>query len=337
MERRGVTANGVGKVSDEKNSAAVFLDVPCTSPPKARYHKGEQQHTLREHRKGSRMDTLLKSKERDVRISPEGPIVIIGEKINPTGRKLLAAAYRDGNLDYVKELAQKQVAAGADLLDINVGVPGMDEVELLPKVVGAVASIVDVPLCLDSANVRALAAALPLAPGKPLVNSVNGTEASLSSVLPLIKERGAAVIGLTMDERGIPSDPEVRMSIAGKILERAGKLGIGAEDVIIDPLVLTVGADTNAGVVTLQTIERVRKEFGININLGASNVSFGLPERRTINEAFLALAAGMGASCVITDPMQHTLMIRAIDLLLGRDAFGARYIRHYRTLPKDSC
>jgi len=282
------------------------------------------------------MNTLLKSQTREVSISAEGPIVIIGEKINPTGRKLLAAAYREGNLDYVRELAQKQVAAGADLLDVNVGVPGMDEVELLPKIVAAVASFVDVPLCLDSANVQALAAALPLAPGKPLVNSVNGEEASLASVLPLIKDRGAAVIGLTMDERGIPNDPETRISIAGKILERAARLGIGPEDIVIDPLVLTVGADTNAGVVTLRTIEGVRKEFGVNINLGASNVSFGLPERHTINEAFLALAAGRGANCVITDPMKHTLMIRAIDLLMGRDAYGARYIQYYRTLPKET-
>jgi 5-methyltetrahydrofolate--homocysteine methyltransferase len=282
------------------------------------------------------MNTLLKSQTREVDISAEGPIVIIGEKINPTGRKLLAAAYREGNLDYVKELAQKQVAAGADLLDVNVGVPGLDEVELLPKIVAAVASTVDVPLCLDSPNVRALAAALPLAPGKPLVNSVNGEEASLTSVLPLIKDRGAAVIGLTMDERGIPNDAETRISIAGKILERAARLGIGPEDIVIDPLVLTVGADMNAGVVTLRTIEGVRREFGVNINLGASNVSFGLPERHTINEAFLALAAGMGANCVITDPMKHTLMIRAIDLLLGRDAYGARYIQCYRTLPKET-
>jgi len=282
------------------------------------------------------MITLLKSQTREVSISAEGPIVIIGEKINPTGRKLLAAAYREGNLDYVRELAQKQVAAGADLLDVNVGVPGLDEVELLPKIVAAVASFVDVPLCLDSANVQALAAALPLAPGKPLVNSVNGEEASLTSVLPLIKDRGAAVIGLTMDERGIPDDPETRISIAGKILERAARLGIGPEDIVIDPLVLTVGADTNAGVVTLRTIEGVRREFGVNINLGASNVSFGLPERHTINEAFLALAAGRGANCVITDPMKHTLMIRAIDLLMGRDAYGARYIQYYRTLPKET-
>jgi len=280
------------------------------------------------------MNTLLIGKGRSVGISSDGPIVIIGERINPTGRKLLSAAYRDGKLDYVEELARKQVAAGADLLDMNVGVPGLDEEELLPKVVAAVTSAVDVPLCLDSANAQALAAALAVAPGKPLVNSVNGGEASLTSILPLIKDRGAAVIGLTMDDRGIPNDPETRVSIAGKIIERAARLGIEPADVVIDPLVMTVGADTNAGVVSLRTIERVRREFGVNINIGASNVSFGLPERDAINDAFLALAASMGANCVITDPLKHTLMIRAVDLLMGRDAYAARYIHCYRSLSK---
>jgi 5-methyltetrahydrofolate--homocysteine methyltransferase len=280
------------------------------------------------------MDTVLEGKGREARISPEGPIIIIGESINPTGRRRLADAYLEGNLEYVRQLAGRQVEAGADLLDVNVGVPGLDEVELLPRVIKAVASTVDVPLCLDSANAQALAAALPLVPGKPMVNSVSGEESSLTSILPLIKDRGAAVVALTMDEHGIPSDAETRVAIAGKILERAARLGIGPEDVVVDPLVLSVGADTNAGVATLRTIEWIHREFGVNINLGASNVSFGLPGRHTINEAFLALAAGLGANCVITDPMKHTLMIRAIDLLLGKDAFAARYIRHFRTLPE---
>lgn len=281
------------------------------------------------------METVLKSDSKEVTISPEGPIIIIGEKINPTGRKKLAAAFKEGILEYVKRLAERQVEAGADILDVNVGVPGLDEVEMLPKVVQFVASVVDVPICLDSANNVALTAALEVTPGKPLINSVNGEEASLQALLPIVKDRGAAVIGLTMDEDGIPSDPETRVAIAGNILERAAKIGIPAEDVVIDPLVLTVGADSKAGAVTLRTIALVRKEFGVNINLGASNVSFGLPERNTINEAFLALAAHAGANCVITDPMKHSLTIRAIDLLMGRDAYGARYIGHYRTLEKE--
>jgi 5-methyltetrahydrofolate--homocysteine methyltransferase len=281
------------------------------------------------------MDTVLKSETKEVRISTKGPIVIIGEKINPTGHKKLAAAYEEGNMAYVKQLAQRQVAAGADVLDVNVGVPGLDEVKWLPRVVQAVVSEVDAPICLDSANPNALAAALEFTPGRPLINSVNGEEASLSAMLPVVKEYNAAVIGLTMDDDGIPNDPETRVAIAGKILERAAKVGIPADDLVIDPLVLTVGADSHAGEVTLRTIEKVRKEFGVNINLGASNVSFGLPERHTLNEAFLALAAGVGANCVITDPMKHSLTIRAIDLLMGRDAYGARYIGHYRTLKKE--
>jgi 5-methyltetrahydrofolate--homocysteine methyltransferase len=277
------------------------------------------------------MQTLLRSDTTEVKIDTDGPVVIIGEKINPTGRKRLAQALREGNFDYVQELATRQVEAGADVLDVNIGVPGLDEVALLPQVVKAVASRVDVPICVDSANHEALAAALAAIPGKPLVNSVNGEEAVLQAVLPIVKDRGAAVIGLTMDDDGIPNDPETRLAIAGKILERAAQIGIPAEDVVIDPLVLTVGADNNAGVVTLRTIELVRREFGVNINLGASNVSFGLPDRHTVNQAFLALAIGAGANCAITDPMKLTAIIRATDLLLGRDFYAMRYIAHYRS------
>jgi len=277
------------------------------------------------------MQTLLTSNKSEVKIDTEGPFVIIGEKINPTGHKKLATALREEDYDYVRELARKQVEAGADVLDVNVGVPGLDEVSLLPRVIEIVTSEVDVPICLDSANHEALAAGLAVTPGKPLVNSVNGEQASLEAVLPVVKDFGAAVIGLTMDDNGIPSDVEVRVGIAGKILERAAKIGIPAEDVVIDPLVLTIGADSNAGVVTLQTIEMVRREFGVNINLGASNVSFGLPDRHTINQTFLALAAGVGATCAITDPLKLTATIRAIDLLRGRDPFSGRYIKHFRS------
>ena len=277
------------------------------------------------------MKTTIRSDRVEVTIADDAPFVIIGEKINPTGRKKLAEALKEGNYDYVRELAIKQVEAGADVLDVNVGAPGIDEVAVLPAVAKIVAEAVNVPLCLDSADRDALAAALAVLPGKPLVNSVNGEEASLQKVLPVVKEYGAAVIGLTMDDSGIPNDPEVRLSIAEKILERAAKLGIPKEDVVIDPLVLTVGADSKAGRVTLTTIEMVRREFGVNINLGASNVSFGLPERHTINQAFLALAMGAGATCAITDPMKLTLTIRAADLLLGRDNYGSGYISYWRS------
>ncbi|MEE8568394.1 MAG: dihydropteroate synthase [Anaerolineales bacterium] len=277
------------------------------------------------------MQTILVSGKSEVKIDTEGPFIIIGEKINPTGHKKLATALREEDYDYVRELARKQVEAGADVLDINVGVPEFDEVSLLPRVIEIVTSEVDVPICLDSANHEALAAGLAVAPGKPLVNSVNGEQASLEAVLPIIKDYGAAVIGLTMDDDGIPNDVDARVAIAGKILERAAKIGIPTEDVVIDPLVLTIAADSNAGVVTLQTIEKVRREFGVNINLGASNVSFGLPDRHTINQAFLALAAVAGATCAITDPLKLTSTIRAIDLLLGRDPYGRRYIKHFRS------
>jgi 5-methyltetrahydrofolate--homocysteine methyltransferase len=278
------------------------------------------------------MKTTLRSQMKEIVIDTDGPFVIIGEKINPTGRKKLAAQLKERNFDYVRDLAIKQVATGADLLDVNVGVPGEDEVVLLPEVCKVVAEATDMPLCIDSANREALAAALAVVPGKPLINSVNGEEKSLQAVLPVVKEFGAAVIGLTMDDDGIPDDPEVRLSIAEKIIERAGKLGIPAEDIIIDPLVLTVGADSKAGWITLQTIELVRREFGTNVNLGASNVSFGLPERHIINQAFLGLAIGAGASCAITDPIKLSLTIRAIDLLRGRDDFAGRYIKHFRDL-----
>jgi len=276
------------------------------------------------------MQTILKSRTKAVKISTDGPVIIIGESINPTRRKKLTAALLSGEMNYIFELAKAQIETGADVLDINVGAPGVDEVKLLPLVAKTVGEQFDVPLCLDSSNQEALAAALKVMPGKPLVNSVNGEEASLEKLLPLIKEYGAAVIGLTMDDNGIPTEADQRLKIAGKILERAAKMGIPCEDVVIDPLVLTVGADQKAAKVTLVTIEMVRREFGININLGASNVSFGLPDRHTVNQAFLAIGASAGASCVITNPEKLTPIIRATDLLLGRDAFAARFIKDFR-------
>lgn len=276
------------------------------------------------------MDTIIKSETKEVKISINSPFVVIGEKINPTGRKKLAAALKQGDFDYVKQIALNQVAAGADILDVNVGVPGVDEVELLPKIAKLVSETVDIPLCLDSANRDALAAALAVLPGRPLVNSVNGEEESLEMLLPVIKEFEVPVIALVMHDEGIPNDADTRVSVAGKIIERAAKMGIPVEDIVVDPLVLTVGADSEAGVLTLETIRRVREEFGVNINLGASNVSFGLPDRHTINQAFLALAMGAGATCAITDPMKLTSVIRASDLLLGKDYFGSRYIGYYR-------
>ncbi len=280
------------------------------------------------------MHTILKSATKEVIIGIDRPFVMIGEKINPTGRKKLSAALSEGNLEYVRQLAESQVAWGADILDINVGVPGLDEVAVVKKLLEMLVPVVDVPFCLDSANPAVLAAGLAAVPGKPLVNSVSGEEKRLETVLPLVKERGAAVIGLTMDDNGIPKTPEERLAVAEKIIERAAKMGIPAEDIIIDPLVLTVGSDSKAAMVTLQTVELLRKEFGVNINLGASNVSFGLPDRPTINQAFLTLAIQLGATCSITDPSKLGSTVKAADMLLGRDDNSMRYLKYFRAAEK---
>jgi 5-methyltetrahydrofolate--homocysteine methyltransferase len=276
------------------------------------------------------MKTVVNSETTEVVISREGPITLIGERINPTGRKALAAALLEGDLDYVRRQAITQAAAGADILDVNVGVPGMDEAAVMPEVVKAVAAAVELPLCIDTANPESLAAALAVAPGKVLVNSVNGEEESLDTVLPMVKASGAAVIGLTMDEDGIPADAETRAAIAERIVERALAIGIPIEDVVIDPLVLTIGADPTAGRVTLDTIELISERLGTNISLGASNVSFGMPERHTLNQAFLALAIRAGATCVMTHVARLGLSIRATEALLGRDPFAGRYIKMFR-------
>jgi 5-methyltetrahydrofolate--homocysteine methyltransferase len=278
------------------------------------------------------MKTTIRSASDSVEIDFDGPMVIIGEKINPTGRKKMAAALQAGDFEYIHELAVSQVEAGADLLDINVGVPGLDDVSLMEQVVKLVTSWVDVPLCLDSPNPAALTAGLAVAPGKPLVNSVSGEEARLASILPVVKDRGAAVIGLTMDDNGIPASPEARLGIAEKIMDRAGKIGIPQEDVIIDPLVMAVGSDSQAGQITLKTIQLIHEKLGVNINLGASNVSFGLPDRHTVNQAFLVLAMQLGATCAITDPMKLTGIVRAADLVLGRDEYSMRFIRYFRQI-----
>ncbi len=287
------------------------------------------------------METILKSAAKTVTIAPERPTVVIGERINPTGKKRLAAALQTGNLELVRIEALAQVEAGADVLDVNVGAAGVDEVTLLPQVVRLVMETVDAPLCLDSANAQALQAALAahreLAPaGKPLVNSVNGEEASLEEVLPLVAEYGAAVIGLTMDDDGIPAMPEKRLAVATKIVERAEALGIPRQDVLIDCLALTVGADSQAGRVTLEAIRLVRQELGVNLALGASNVSFGLPEREVINQTFLAMVIQNGVNCPIVDAARVRPAILAADLALGRDNYAMRYLKDYKRRSKKS-
>ena len=280
------------------------------------------------------MHTILKSNTRQVTIGDDKPFVIIGEKLNPTGLKKLGQALVDQNFDYVKQLAQRQVAWGAEVLDVNVGHPQIDEVAIMPKVVETILSVVDVPLCIDSNEPQILEAGLKLCSGKPLVNSVNGEEKQLATVLPIVKDRGAAVIGLTIGEEGIPATPEGRLAAAGTIIDRAAKLGIPIEDIIIDPLVMTVGHNSNAALVTLKTIELVKKEYGVNISLGASNVSFGLPDRHSVNSAFLAFAIQTGVTTAITDPIKLGSSIKAIDLLLGRDVNSMHYLKYFRATEK---
>ena len=276
------------------------------------------------------METRVASASKEVLISDERPTVLIGERINPTGKKKLAAALQAGELDLVRQEAVGQVQAGADILDVNVGLAGLDEVALLPQAVRMVMETVDVPLCLDSHDPKALAAALKIYRGKPIINSVNGQEASLNEVLPLVKEYGAAVIGLTMDDQGIPQDVERRVAIARRIVERATALGIPREDVIMDCLALSVGTDGQAARVTLETVRRVKAELGVNQTLGASNISFGLPDRDILNGSFLALAIAAGVTCPTVDVAKVRPDVLATDLLLGRDEYARRYIRAFR-------
>lgn len=281
------------------------------------------------------METRLFSIAKSVAISPEHPVVLIGERINPTGKKKLSAALKAGDLGPVQWEALAQVKAGADILDINVGVAGVDEVQLLPKAVKAVLEVVDVPLCIDSSNPQALSSALEtlkkIAPdAKPIVNSVNGEECSLHQILPLGREYRTALIALAMDESGIPSTPEGRLRILEKIFERAINAGIPPEDFIADPLALAVSVDSRAALVTFQTIKLIKEKLGCNITVGASNVSFGLPERETINGAFLAMAIAFGVNCPIVDVAKVRPIVLATELLLGRDPFAMRYIKAYR-------
>lgn len=280
--------------------------------------------------------TKLTNKNKTVTIRRDGPTIIIGERINPTGRKEVLAALQAGNFDIVRRDALAQVEAGAAVLDINAGVPGADEPVLLAQVMREVMSVVDVPLCIDTANPQALEAALKLYEGKALINSVNGEEKSLGVVLPLAKEYGAAVIGLCMDDNGIPPSPEERMAVAEKILERAARLGIPAEDVVIDPLAMTMSADHKAGWITLETARLVSREFGVNITMGASNISFGLPDRKYVNSAFIALAIQAGLTCPITNPLvtEISTAVLAADLSLGKDEFSMRWIKAFRKRQK---
>jgi len=276
------------------------------------------------------METRVSSYTKEVIIGDTQPTVLIGERINPAGKKKLQEALKAGNLDIVRSEALAQAQAGADILDVNVGAFGVDEVTLLPQAVQAVMDTVDIPLCIDSTNPAALEAAIKIYKGKPLINSVSGEERSLARVLPMVKEYGAAVVGLVQDDDGIPKNAERRVSIARKIVERAEAAGIARENIIIDCLVFAIGADTSSGLAVIEAIHKIKAELGVNITMGASNISFGLPDRDLVNNAFAAMAVAAGATCLITDVAKMRPAIVATDLILGRDRHARRYIEAYR-------
>jgi 5-methyltetrahydrofolate--homocysteine methyltransferase len=260
------------------------------------------------------METKVSSDSKQVIIGDNQPTVLIGERINPTGKKKLAEALKTGDLEIVRKEALAQMQAGADIIDVNVGVFGIDEAALLPKAVQAVMETVD--------------------KGKPLVNSVTGEEHSLKRVLPLIRKHGAAVIGLVQDEDGIPKDAEGRLRVAHKIVKKVEAAGIPREDLVIDCLAFAVGAEPASGVAVIEAIRRIKAELGVNMTMGASNVSFGLPNRELLNNAFVVIVAAAGATCLIVDVAKVRSSILAADLVLGRDNRARRYIEAYRQRPK---
>ncbi len=277
------------------------------------------------------MDTVLRSRSKEVTIGSGRPFCVIGERINPTGRKIFAEELRGGDLSTVTVDALAQAEAGADMVDVNAGIPLVDEPELLKEMLRTVQDAVDLPICIDSSVVEALEAGLSVYEGRALVNSVTAEDDRLEVILPLVARHGAAVIGLANDETGIPQTAAERLTHARKIVSVAGDYGIAPEDVIIDPLAMTVGADTEAVTTTLETISLIRDELGVNMCLGASNVSFGLPRRHALNGAFLPMAMAAGLTSAIMSTAEICVQsVRAADLLLGHDAWGANWIAAHR-------
>ena len=280
-------------------------------------------------------ETVISSASREVIIGFDHPFVMIGERINPTGRKILAAEMAAGNFTRVSADALAQVQAGAQMLDVNAGIPLADEPAILARAVQLVQSITDVPLSIDSSIVAALEAGLAVYKGKALVNSVTGEEERLESVLPLVKKYGAAVVAISNDETGISEDPDVRFAIAKKIVERAADHGIPSCDVVVDPLVMPIGAINLAGRQVMHLLQRLRTELKVNSTCGASNVSFGLPNRNGINAAFLTMAIGAGLTSAITNPLHAEVMQACLgaDVMMGHDPHCANWIGKYREVP----
>jgi len=278
------------------------------------------------------MQTVVRSRSREVIISIDRPFVIIGERINPTGRKVLAAEMKAGVMDRIRADAIAQVEAGAQMLDVNAGVPGIDEPALLVAAIEAVSEVTDVPICIDSSVIEALEAALTVYQGKALVNSVTAEDERMDRILPIVKKYGAAVIGMSNDETGITMVPQERVEIARRIIDRAQYYGIPREDVVIDPIAMTVAADPQAGVITLETMRLIKEQLGNNMTCGASNVSFGLPDRPIVNAAFFSVAMHAGLTSAITNPLVPEVRkaVLASDLLLGHDEYAMRWISTFR-------
>ena len=282
------------------------------------------------------MRTELSSRERTVVIGPELPFVVIGERINPSGRKKLGAEMAAGDFNRVRQDAQVQIRAGAQMLDINAGYAMGDEVAMLRGAVRTVQEVCDAPLCLDSSRTDALEAALSVYEGKALVNSVTGEEARLSTILPLVRKYHAAVIGVVSDEAGIPEDAGARLAVARRIVARARDAGISSDDVLLDPICLPVAVDPASAAVTFETIRLIREELGNNLCCGASNVAFGLPERAILSATFLAMAIRCGLTAAVADVTAEVVRTTALaaDVLLGRDEYAASWLSHYRAKRK---
>lgn len=276
------------------------------------------------------MQTKITSASKEVNIGDGLPTVLIGERINPAGKKNLAEALKAGNFELVRTEALTQAKAGADIIDVNTTIFGIDEVNTLPKAVQTAMEVVDTPLCIDSANTAAVEAALKIYKGKPLINSVTGEEKSLSRVLPLVKEHHAAVVGLTQDEEGIPATAEKRLSIARKIVEHADKIGISPDDIVIDCLALAIGANPVSAIIAIETARQIKNEIGVNITIAVSNISFGMPDRGLLNAAFATAMILSGATSLIVDVAKLHSAVLAADLLITRDKRARRYIEAFR-------
>ncbi len=278
------------------------------------------------------MHTIISSPTKTVTIGADVPFVIIGERINPTGRKLFQEKLRNDDLSTIEIDVADQVAGGCDMLDVNMGVPLTDEPALLAKAIKLVQSLTDLPICIDSSIIEALDAGLAVYEGKAMVNSMTGEDDRMDAILPLVKKYDAAILALPNDETGIPMTAPERMLIVDKIVKRVEKEGIPLENLLIDPLAMTVGADTEAVKNTLETMYLVREKYGLNMSIGASNVSFGLPNRHALNAAFMPMAMAMGLTSAIMDGRtpEVTTAVRAADLLLGMDPWGGNWISTFR-------